>query len=948
MSIRHGNLILERGARTTINVDRRGNLSVVLPISLPPGFEIEESASKPKQPQIYEKPACPLPLKRPRKASTPVKRVEPICESSTKNEEEEEEISVIAVFKAPTRHEPAAEIREKLPSPSVEDFYVKKPLVKPSEAPPWVVPAKVAIVDPVSSEAGSKEAPSRKSQNGTKTSWIESVVTSIVEEQKGEATSKKISKSEIIRTEESSPHHVEKTRVVSKESSGNETSSTVRVFQEESTNKLTAPKPTPAWSGSVNYPLMEAPDRDPPTTEPSSSCSTAETPTEVSESGKVRFVEAATKIVIKLPSTATKAFKTPAVNEPTQEPENKNSPSRSSSAKVTPMRTASIRTSFIESSSREITRNAEPTKPMPSWTELYSAPIVESSPRRAVEKATSNNNGASNGASITSLSAKEASDREESLEVAQVIQALDRDESAKARSVKIPSNVDSSVESNPIKEIQNVGPAPDEAAYKSPAPTATFVKAPKNSADQPIETPAKGSPLYREHTPKITVPIEKKTTSREPLPADVEPVTEHPDDLDPIDRITAIVDAAVETIRKATTRVIMAKELKAQDKETNSAIQTKRSRKNRIKFHSRRITSIEPVIGIPIPATTIMVPSSTIPIQTATVMEAPIKLPVQPTAIMIPTVEKPAKSLPTFQEIMSKVKKITDAAPRARIAPIRPAAQAVPPRRVEQDYVITDLNCPRANSIESTSGTDTTNDDDEIPFVPAFDVIEGDDPDRHFSWVDDLKRIMFNFYITTEPKPYNPNDYPRPKPRPRSPSSEGVHRRKRPRRDRKDIVYPKKAIRRKICQICYAVYADQRVKHRNELCLPCAAFYQDSISKFAEYYCIKSEDGCPILDCKKCRYDRCVEIGLTPECIVENKWDLPPMGTQETGPTNLITILPKSSNIYNNNNNYEYSRPVVTISDSNINESVTIPADSEISSFTRTVDISPESTSITP
>ena len=44
------------------------------------------------------------------------------------------------------------------------------------------------------------------------------------------------------------------------------------------------------------------------------------------------------------------------------------------------------------------------------------------------------------------------------------------------------------------------------------------------------------------------------------------------------------------------------------------------------------------------------------------------------------------------------------------------------------DYVITDLNCPRANSIESTSGTDTTNDDDEIPFVPAFDVIEGDDP----------------------------------------------------------------------------------------------------------------------------------------------------------------------------------------------------------------------------
>ena len=90
-------------------------------------------------------------------------------------------------------------------------------------------------------------------------------------------------------------------------------------------------------------------------------------------------------------------------------------------------------------------------------------------------------------------------------------------------------------------------------------------------------------------------------------------------------------------------------------------------------------------------------------------------------------------------------------------------------------------------------------------------------PDRHFSWVDDLKRIMFNFYITTEPKPYNPNDYPRPKPRPRSPSSEGVHRRKRPRRDRKDIVYPKKAIRRKICQICYAVYADQRVKHRNEV-----------------------------------------------------------------------------------------------------------------------------------
>ena len=54
MSIRHGNLILERGARTTINVDRRGNLSVVLPISLPPGFEIEESTSKPQQPQIYE------------------------------------------------------------------------------------------------------------------------------------------------------------------------------------------------------------------------------------------------------------------------------------------------------------------------------------------------------------------------------------------------------------------------------------------------------------------------------------------------------------------------------------------------------------------------------------------------------------------------------------------------------------------------------------------------------------------------------------------------------------------------------------------------------------------------------------------------------------------------------------------------------------------------------
>lgn len=79
--------------------------------------------------------------------------------------------------------------------------------------------------------------------------------------------------------------------------------------------------------------------------------------------------------------------------------------------------------------------------------------------------------------------------------------------------------------------------------------------------------------------------------------------------------------------------------------------------------------------------------------------------------------------------------------------------------------------------------------------------------------------------------------------------------------------------------------------------------------------------------------------------MIQNKCELSPMETSKTGTTDLFTVLPKPNNI-NNNNNDESLRPVVTLSDSNINEFVMIPADSEISSFTRTVDTSPESTSI--
>ena len=51
-----------------------------------------------------------------------------------------------------------------------------------------------------------------------------------------------------------------------------------------------------------------------------------------------------------------------------------------------------------------------------------------------------------------------------------------------------------------------------------------------------------------------------------------------------------------------------------------------------------------------------------------------------------------------------------------------------------------------------------------------------------------------------------------------------------------------------------------------QLCLPCATFYRESILEVTNYYCIAKKGGCPILECKKCRYDRCVHIGLTPEC----------------------------------------------------------------------------------
>ena len=64
------------------------------------------------------------------------------------------------------------------------------------------------------------------------------------------------------------------------------------------------------------------------------------------------------------------------------------------------------------------------------------------------------------------------------------------------------------------------------------------------------------------------------------------------------------------------------------------------------------------------------------------------------------------------------------------------------------DYVITDLDCPRANSIESTSGTDTANDDDEIPFIPAFDFIKSEDSGK-VVLTNTFRKVIVKVHSTT-------------------------------------------------------------------------------------------------------------------------------------------------------------------------------------------------------